>query len=75
MAPELLFPDRFGFTGKLTKQLPSKYTDMYAIGMTILEVSARPFPFGILDSLPGRFSRDVSRSWMSLVMRRLCSKS
>ena len=48
MAPELLFPDRFGFTGKLAKQLPSKDTDIYAIGMTILEVSAHT-PFPILD--------------------------
>ena len=43
MAPELFFPDRFGFTGKLAKQLPSRETDIYAIGMTILEVSVRPF--------------------------------
>ena len=40
MAPELFFPDKFGFTGKLAKQLPSKETDIYAIGMTILEVRA-----------------------------------
>ena len=55
MAPELLFPDMFGFTGKLANQLPSKDTDIYAIGMTVLEVSARPFLSGILDSPPGRF--------------------
>ena len=41
MAPELLFPEMFGFTGGLKKQLPSKDTDIYAIGMTILEVSTR----------------------------------
>ena len=41
MAPELVFPDAFGYTGKLAKQLPSKETDIYAIGMTILEVSVR----------------------------------
>ena len=40
MAPELFLPEEFGFTGKLQKQLPSKDTDIYAIGMTILEVSA-----------------------------------
>jgi len=40
MAPELLNPEMFGFTGKLEKKLPSKETDIYAIGMTILEVSA-----------------------------------
>ena len=55
MAPELLFPDMFGFTGKLANQLPSKDTDIYAIGMTVLEVSARPFLLGMLDSPPGRF--------------------
>ena len=42
MAPELLYPDMFGFTGRLERQLPSKDTDIYAIGMTILEVSAHP---------------------------------
>ena len=44
MAPELLYPEMFEFTGRLEKQLPSKDTDIYAIGMTILEVGARPFP-------------------------------
>ena len=52
MAPELLFPDRFGFTGKLANQLPSKDTDIYAIGITVLEVSARLFLLEILDSPP-----------------------
>ena len=42
MALELLYPDNFEFTGKFAKLLPSKDTDIYAIGMTILEVSARP---------------------------------
>ena len=42
MAPELLLPDNFGFTGNHLKQLPSRSTDIYAIGMTILEVSAHP---------------------------------
>ena len=42
MAPELLLPENFGFTGKLRKQLPSQSTDIYAIGMTILEVSVHP---------------------------------
>ena len=46
MAPELLLPEEFGFTGTLQKQLPSKDTDIYAIGMTIFEVSARPFLLG-----------------------------
>ena len=46
MAPELLLPEEFGFIGMLQKQLPSKDTDIYAIGMTILEVIARPFLSG-----------------------------
>ena len=50
MAPELLLPDKFGFTGKLAKQLPSKDTDIYAIGMTILEVNTRPFLLKMLNS-------------------------
>ena len=50
MAPELLYPDNFGFTGKFLKQLPSKATDIYAIGMTILEVSARPCSSGAPNS-------------------------
>lgn len=40
MAPELMDPEMFGFAGESLKQLPSKSTDIYAIGMTILEVSA-----------------------------------
>lgn len=40
MAPELLDPNKFGFKGKFLKQLPSVSTDVYAIGMTILEVRA-----------------------------------
>ena len=50
MAPELLYPETFGFTGRLEKQLPSRDTDIYAIGMTILEVSACPFPSKTLIS-------------------------
>ena len=55
MAPELLFPEEFGFTGRFEKQLPSKDTDIYAIGMTILEVSACHFLFRALNSHSGRF--------------------
>ena len=44
MAPELMDPARFGFTGASLKQLPSKSTDVYAIGMMILEVSAYLYP-------------------------------
>ena len=58
MAPELLFPEEFGFSGELLKQLPSRSTDIYAIGMTILEVSAYlslkgigPTPWQVLTGL------------------------
>jgi len=50
MAPELLLPDKFGFTGKLAKKLPSKDTDIYAIGMTILEVNTCSFLLKMLNS-------------------------
>ena len=55
MAPELLDHEVFGFIGKLRRQLPSKDTDVYAIGMTILEVSARPCPLNILNLSLNRF--------------------
>ena len=54
MAPELIVPERFKYIGESFKQLPSKSTDIYAIGMTILEVCL----FSILkisSSPPGRF--------------------
>ena len=54
MAPELFYPDRFGFIGKLVKQLPSKDMDIYVIGVTILEVSTRPFLLKTLNPFPGR---------------------
>ena len=38
MAPEMLLPEEYGFSGKLQRQLPSTGTDIYALGMTILEV-------------------------------------
>jgi len=40
MAPELLHPDEFGFPDDCQKLLPSKGTDIYALGMTVLEVRA-----------------------------------
>ena len=43
MAPELLDPDKFGFIGVFEKRLRSKGTDIYATGMTILEVSTHPY--------------------------------
>ena len=50
MAPELLYPEMFEFTGRFEKQLPSKDTDVYAIGMTIFEVSVRPSWLKVLTS-------------------------
>ncbi|KAF9648296.1 kinase-like protein [Thelephora ganbajun] len=45
MAPELMCPEKFGFDGEERKRLPSRTTDTYALGMTVLEVltSCRPF--------------------------------
>jgi len=40
-APEMMNPDKFGFTRNRVAKLPSKSTDIYAFGMTILEVSVR----------------------------------
>jgi len=40
MAPEVMHPEKFGFTGRYRKRLPSRSTDIYALGMTIFEVSA-----------------------------------
>ena len=44
MAPEVMYPERFGFSGECKKRLPSRSTDIYALGMTILEVSAFTSP-------------------------------
>ncbi|KAF9781192.1 kinase-like domain-containing protein, partial [Thelephora terrestris] len=45
-APEIIDPDRFGFTKNNFPKLPSKSTDMYALAMTILEVLTGEPPFG-----------------------------
>ena len=37
MAPEILDPDRYGYIKRARRKLPSKNTDIYALGMTILE--------------------------------------
>jgi len=37
MAPEILDPERYGYVKRARKKLPSKSTDIYALGMTILE--------------------------------------
>jgi len=44
-APEMMVPDRFGFTKNLAAKLPSKSTDVYAFGMTILEILTGRPPF------------------------------
>ena len=38
MAPELLYPEHYGFPEDCQKRLPSRGTDNYALGMTVLEV-------------------------------------
>jgi len=45
-APEIIDPDKFGFTKKSFSKLPSKSSDMYALAMTILEVLTGLPPFG-----------------------------
>ena len=40
MAPEVMHPEKFGFVGRYRRRLPSRSTDIYALGMTVLEVSA-----------------------------------
>ena len=37
-APEVLFPDMYGYAEGSQRGLPSKSTDIYALGMTTLEV-------------------------------------
>lgn len=44
-APEIVDPDRFGFTKASFSKLPSKSTDIYALAMTILEVGGDFQPF------------------------------
>lgn len=43
MAPEILDPERYGYTRRSRRKLPSKSTDIYALGMTILEVLQESF--------------------------------
>jgi len=40
MAPEIMYPEKFGFTCRHRRRLPSRSTDIYALSMTVLEVSA-----------------------------------
>ena len=46
MAPEILDPAKYGHTKWSREELPSKSTDIYALGMTILEVRMGPPPSG-----------------------------
>lgn len=42
MAPELMYAEMFDFVGECQIRLPSRGTDIYALGMTILEVNISP---------------------------------
>lgn len=45
MAPEILDPDKYGYVKRARRKLPSKSTDIYALGMTILEARTHsPLP-------------------------------
>ena len=53
MAPEILDPDRYGYVKRARLKLPSKCTDIYALGMTILEVRIESrLPLLLLDTAP-----------------------
>ena len=47
MAPELMHPEKFGFTKECQIRLPSRGTDIYALGMTILEVRSPPLSLSL----------------------------
>jgi len=68
MAPELMYPEGFGFVSEYRKRLPSRSTDTYALGMTILEVRLLAPPFAsirILDDPVYRLSPGAIHSAMS----------
>ena len=50
MAPEMLLPEEYGFFKDRQRRLPSTSTDIYALGMTILEV--RVFTVQLLNVEP-----------------------
>ena len=78
MAPEMMYPEKFGFTGKYKKRLPSRSTDIYALGMTVLEVSTFTSPIPRIEvpyNSLGRSLRDVTRSATSPRRRPSCAKS
>ena len=60
LAPEMLHPENFGFLGDLHKQLPSKSTDIYALGMTVLEVRAPRKPLEVLVTSLAGFDRNAA---------------
>ena len=77
MAPEVIYPEKFGFTGEYRKRLPSRSTDIYALGMTILEVSTflSLLRVEISYNSLGRSLRDVLHSTRSPQSQLLCTES
>ena len=53
MAPEMLLPEEYGFTDDCLRRLPSTGTDIYALGMTVLEVCVSTETWNVSD-IPGR---------------------
>jgi serine/threonine protein kinase len=49
-APEYLDPERYGFGKNSRKRIPSKGTDIYALGMTVLEASKHVVRITIIRS-------------------------
>ena len=56
MAPEMLLPEEYGFCNNFQKRLPSTSTDIYALGMTVLEVSLwNSSRMLSVSDIPGRY--------------------
>lgn len=55
MAPEILDPDKYGYTKQCRVELLSRSADIYALGMTILEVCISIVPIPVTLLFPCRW--------------------